>query len=533
MLIDYTEAEKKRIDAIYDKYKPAIKTLAKQIEGENDREAQTTLFKQLSDVHQQLEEDLEAFIIKAQKKHFKPIAEKGDEAILAHALGQIEPLINNIFNNAKGGQLFNVPELFGGELESYFNFSADKGIDILLAASVLLTELNLHIEALKGNTEALNALADAIIGGLKSADHINGKLTPTLEKKVKNIIIGETPQNRRKPLSNIKTYGLMNDKVNAQLLQDSTDIFQQEADGQLMLRWAIDQSGKNEEQIPVYVALTYEGEDLRIGKKLTAFDKQVYEAVGTRFYYLRREEPEAPLCITPQEIWRTMNGKNTSDKNAKPGEKQLKRICDSMHKMRFTSLVMDLSEEVKKHHYTFNDERIVKGQISTYLLKCDEVDFMTENGLKLHGFRIKEEPILYTYNRLKDRLLFVPYEMLDTSQYTSDAENVAEFKGYLLQQIQLMINAKEPGKKGNYFKRNSTILLETIYKDTGILPPEERAGETAFTSDEARKTYIRKTRKADRDKIEKILDAWTAKKWIKGYELVEKANQVKGYKIKI
>lgn len=530
MLIDYTDAEKKRIDAIYDKYTPSIKDLAKQIEGENDKEKQAALLKQLSEVHQQLDDELAAFIVKAQKKHFKPIADKGDKAILEHALGQIEPLIDNIYSNISSGKLFNVPEIFGGELDSYFK--TEKQVSMLLMASILLTELNLHIEALKGNTEALNTLNDAIITGLKNAAHIFDKLTPTLEKKIKSFIFGEPTQNRRKPLSNIKTYGLMNDKANAQLLQ-STDIFRQEADGQLTLSWEIDQSGKNEEQIPVYVTLTYEGEGLQMGKKLTAFDKQVYEAVGTRFYYLRREEPEAPLCITPQEIWRTMNGKNTSDKNAKPGEKQLKRICDSMHKMRFTSLVMDISEEVKKHHYTFNDERIIEGQISTYLLKCDEVDFTTENGLKLHGFRIKEEPILYTYNRLKDRLLFVPYEMLDTSQYTNDAENVAEFKGYLLQQIQLMINANEPGKKGKYFKRNNTILLETIYKDTGVLPPEERAGATAFTSDDARKTYIRKTRKADRDKIEKILDAWTAKKWIKGYDLVESGNQVKGYKIKI
>lgn len=533
MLIDYTAQEKKQIDAIYSKYTPDIKALADAMDAEKDKDAKQALFSKLSGLWEQVENELEVFVIKTQRKHFKPIADKGNDAVLAHALGQLDDIINYLYDSATKGQLTNVPDLIGGELDNYYkDFSADKGLEISLAASYVLTELNMHIDALKGNTEALKTLSDAIITSITTSNHVHGKLTTSLEKKIQSIVFGRDPQNRRKSLSNIKTYGLMNDKVNAQLLQDSTNIFQQEADGQLMLRWEVDQSGKNEEQIPVLVGLTYEGEGLRIGKKTTAFDKQVYEAVGTRYHYLRREDPEADLYITPQEIWRTMNGKNASDKNAKPGEKQLKRICDSIRKMQFTSLVMDITEEIKKRHYTFDDARIVKGQISTYLLKCDEVDFTTENGLKLHGFRISEEPILYTYNRIKDRLLFVPYEMLDTSNYVSDSENVAEFKGYLLQQIQLMINAREKGNNGNYFKRSNNILLETIYKDTGILTPEERANDTAFTSDNARNSYIRKTRKADREKIEKILDAWTAKKFIKGYAPITKGNKVTGYSIK-
>ena len=129
--------------------------------------------------------------------------------------------------------------------------------------------------------------------------------------------------------------------------------------------------------------------------------------------------------------------------------------------------------------------------------------------------------------------------MLDTSQYTSDSENVAEFKNYLLQQIQLMKNTAEEGKDSKRFKRSNTVLIDTIYKDTGVLPPEERIGST-YTNEAVRQKEIRRLRKADRDKIEKLLEAWKAKDWIKGYsainqkgEPLKEKQQAKGYIITI
>ena len=266
-------------------------------------------------------------------------------------------------------------------------------------------------------------------------------------------------------------------------------------------------------------------------KKITAFDKAVYEAISTRFYYWTQEAPQKPLYITPQEIWRTMNGKRSGDGKANPSKAQVKRVCESIDKMRFTHFYMDIKDEVKAYKLYFEDERINGGIIDSYLVNCTKVEFTTEKGKVLTGYRISEEPILYTYNRQKNHVLFVPYEMLDTSANTSDAENVTEFRNYLLQTVQLMKNGVAD-KTGKYFKRSTKILLSDIYKKTGIQPPEERLTGN-YANESTKQQLIRRTRKADRTKIEGILNAWVTKSWIKGYTPVKKGNSLIGYDIHI
>lgn len=387
--------------------------------------------------------------------------------------------------------------------------------------------LSRHIEAMKGLPEE-KALQDALEEIIDASPYTTNE--PIKEDAAPLLDINKLMRN---PLSDITIYGLMNDKVNAQLIQG--DFFTQEANGQLTIRFAVDQAPKNQKQAAVYMALTYEGTEGKLTKRLTAFDSAVYNAVATRFYYWQQENINSPLYITPQEIWRTMNGKKSGDGKAKPGKAQLQRICDSLDKMRFTRLYMDISEEIQAFNLYIDDDRVTERKIDTYVLNCSKVEFKTEKGNVIQGYKIGDEPILYTYNRVKKHILYVPYEMLDTSTNTSDSENVTEFRNYLLQQIQLMKNALEG--KGKYYNRNRIILLETIYRDTGILPPEERI-KGDYANETTRQQLIRRTRKADREKIEGILEAWKAKKWIRGYIILNKNNeplkekqQAKGYEI--
>ena len=196
---------------------------------------------------------------------------------------------------------------------------------------------------------------------------------------------------------------------------------------------------------------------------------------------------------------------------------------------------MDITQEIEAGYIT-PDEKITSGTIDTYLLEATKAEFTTDKGNVVQGYRLAEDPALFYYNGLKNHLLYVPYEMLDTSSYTSDSENVIEFKSYLLQQIQLMKNAAEGSKR---FKRSNVILLETIYRDTGILPPEERI-EGDYANEATRQQIIRRNRKADRQKIEGLLDAWKAKGWINGYtvlnaknEPIKEKQQAKGYSVSI
>lgn len=472
-----------------------------------------------------LTEILTNFHAEVEKARFEKIAEGGADAILANVKEQMPLIMKRERANIERAE-----KDTGQDLSKLKNFTPED------AANILLRELSLHVSAISGQEEVQQQFVALLIGYINKSKAIDGKVNEYLKKAIEEAIL--TPvrglQERRKALPAIKTYGLMNDKSVAQMIEEDGGIFQLEADGQLALRWIVDQSGKKEETFNIYIALAYEGEDLHISKKLTAFDKQVYEAVGTLFHYCRQDNPNSALYITPQDIWRTMNGKNASDTNARPSDKRIKRICDSMEKMQYTRFYMDITDEMQKRKYTFKDERITEGKIKTYLLKCDCISFKTEKGRVLEGYKITEEPILYTYNRIKDRLLYVPFEMLDTSDYISDTENVAEFKGYLMQQIQLMMNAKEAGKEGKkkgYFQRNNTILINSIYESTGIATPEERITADKYPDKKDRSNAIRKLKKQDREKIEGILTSWTVKKWIKTFKPVKEGQQIAGYEI--
>lgn len=322
----------------------------------------------------------------------------------------------------------------------------------------------------------------------------------------------------RQALPPANTFGIMNDKANTQLI--SSEAFEQEIDGQLRLTWGVNQKPGQKENPPItYIALSYEGTETKISKRMTAFDNAVYNAVSTRFYYWKLENWDKPLYITPQEIWRSMIRQNG---NARPSKRQVEQVRRSMDKMRVTLFFMDISAELEAHYITLEDERLVSGNIETYLLKADRVSFTTEKGRVVEGYRITDEPILYTYNKAKDHILWFDADLLDTSQYTSDTTNVIVFRYYLLQQIQLMKNG---------FLKSHRVLFETLYSKTGIEPPESRLKRENYSSDNSYRTKVRQEAKKDREKISGILQSWIEKNWICGYEPVKKRNAVVGFDI--
>lgn len=539
MLITFTEAELKKQAAIRDKYAPERKELAEkytallQDKSGKAKAERLKINQQQQIVIDNMVKELEDYQHQLEEERFKVIKKGGASTVIRHAAAQAPELLEWMRSSMPDASYYK-------GLEAHFLHCI--GInevrnDIIYfrssyAIAYLKQELRLHISFLKDDPDSLQQVHKAIQEAVQNAPFIDQveDAEETIEPAALNRLM-------RNPLGDITTFGLMNDKINAQLVQ--SDIFKQEPNGQLTLKFAVNQAPQKQEQVPVYMALTYEGTEGKLTKRLTSFDSAVYNAVSTRFYYWKQENGNAPLYITPQEIWRTMNGKKAGDGNAKPRDTQIKKICDSLDKMRFTHFYMDISKEIEAFNLYIDDERVTAGKIDTYVLNSSKVEFMTEKGRIVEGYRIGEEPILYTYNRVKDHLLYVPYEMLDTSSQISNSEYVPEFRNYLLQQIQLMKNAAD-NPKGKYFHRNSIILLETIYRDTGILPPEERIEGKDYKTEASRQKEVRRFRKADRQKIEGLLDAWKAKNWIKGYIVLNSKNQpikekqqAKGYNIQL
>ena len=538
MLFELTTAELKQMDAIRESYQPERTRLASALRDmqdtpEKEEERRKLLIRQQA-VLDSLQAELDGFLDVAQRKRFKEIEKDGADAIIENAKAQAPTLLENIHfitaqeykgMTAEALKSMGIGTLKAGALLVNANY----------ATQALRNELYLHIDALRDNKDGLQALLEYLIELVEASPLTdNTEITDKAQKPLK------VKRYRRNPLGDITSYGLMNDKASALLIQDP-ELFTQTPDGQLQLVWAVNQAPQKREEVPVYIALTYEGEDMKLSKKLSAEDVEVCNAVATCFYHWQQDNPQKPLYITPQEIWRRMNGKASKDGNAKPSAAQVKRICASMDKMRFTRCYIDFSKEIEAFHLSIpdEDERLTGGRIDTYVLNSSKVEFFTDKGNTVQGYRIADEPILYTYSKLKQHILYVPYEILDTSQYVSDGENVQAFKGYLMRQIQLMKNAAAEGQAGKRFKRSNIILLETIYRDTGIQPPEERlTGQSA--NETTRQQLIRRTRKADRQKLEGILDAWKAKGWITGYTVLNKDNeplrekqQARGYRIEL
>lgn len=539
MIIKFTPEERERLQAIRKSYDPEREALLLKIRDCTDKDERAQLRIQQQALFDRMDLELQAFSEQCQRERFAQIT-GGAAGIIAHAKEQAPMILEGLYNEVatyfegneediKAGKVF--VSLKQGKLYLNANY----------AAKSLQDELKLHIEALKDNKEALQELFAFIIETVEDSS-----LTDSTEITDQQQRPMEVMRFRRSPLADITKYGFMNDKANAQLIQDD-GIFQTSPNGQMQLLWNVNQAPQNMEQVPVYIALTYDGIEKGLSKKLNAYDNAVYNAVSNLYYYWHQENPQKPLYITPQEIWRTMNGKKTGgSKISNPSKAQVKKIRESIDKMRHIDFYMDISEEIKANYITLDDERLTGGYIKDYLLNCGEAGFYTEKGNTVQGYKVREEPILFTYNKAKQHILLVDYEMLDTTRYVSDSENVAEFKGYLLQQILLMKNAAE---SGNRFKRSNTILMDTIYKSTGIKTPEERLADKEKEKKEKNKEYktegsrqkeLRRFRQADRQKIEGLLDAWKAKGWIKGYTILNSKNepikerqQAKGYSIRV
>lgn len=455
-----------------------------------------------------------------EKAHFEKIAEGGPDAILANAKEQMPLIMKDAYNRVEPSK----EDITKGELKKIKLSPED-------AADLLLQELSMHINAFSGQEDMQQQFIALLIGYINKSKLIVGKVSDNLKKAIEEAVL--TPvkeenalQLRQKPI-NLKKYGLMKASAASQLLLP-TDIFQIEPNGQLRLIYEPEQNRKKENQIITYVSLSFipEDENYKINRRLTAYDKSVYQTISSLYVSNRQLYPEGPLEFTYREIYKAMAGKSLNDK-AGVSDKQLDKLRNSIRKMSITLFEMNAGEEVKKHGLKFVDPQFdTKGRCSTYLINCNETFIQCEKGHIANGIVINQTPILYVYNQAKGQVELVDHYLLDVSDKTSISENVTEFRDYLLLEIKLMKNYKEDKKA---YPRNNIISLATLYEKTGIMPPEERIKDYN-TADKAKK--IRKLRDADTDKIEAILTSWKGKGWIKNFTRTATGSDTK-YQIKL
>lgn len=356
----------------------------------------------------------------------------------------------------------------------------------------------------------------------------------SLSALVESVITGKDADLiREKPLPPLKQYQLMNTKL-ALVMQkaepDKISIKQAEKaallyDGEIpdedreLLGYAVRVSPENSKKDPVstYALLDFTKPELFSlgGKRFTAFDFAVYTAVWNKYRQHRSTSSDQfdPLIITPAELWRTMNGYDTTDgaKSHRPSDQQLDEVIASIQRWAYTRIRLNFHAEIVSKYISPPDGSGWKsGFRDDALLSATLIQFQTGKGTKLTGFKILDDPILGHYAELKGQVLTVDYGMMRLG--TSKSGQAVEIGHYLAKRISQMYSGHMDSRR---------ILFESMYEDAGIQSPEQRISGSGKGNERADQTQIRRAAQKDREKVIEILRGWIPD-YIRGFSLVTK-----------
>ena len=483
MILKYTEEQEQQIEKIREEYGKKINDIYLNVPEE---ERATQIKDILNDRGEAIKKCCDTF----EREFFEPFRGKSAE-VLRLASDQIKEILESYRDTLIDYyyRLQNMAEENGQEFkEDNCIYIADNQIFLradFIYKYIVKDDFYLLYEDLAEDPANLEKLDGIVKENIAACSWIRGEIKEQIEDTQQNYLIRESLPIVRKTL-------IPFDRLNSKIILSPNLI--EEIDGQLHFQFAIDQNGKSEKQVPTYISLTYNGDNLQINKKLKKYDMAVYDTVSSIYQAWKYEDNAKTLVITADQIYRNMNGIKDNKKKAPPNE--LKRISQSMEKMQFTAVYMDVSEEINAGFLTMPDERQKKGIIRDNLLNMTCGYVLNQKGKEIEAYQIYKEPILYTYNRYKKRILSLPIDLLDTSAYLSNSQNVVEFRQYLLYRIGLL-------KKGNL--KNEIIKIDTIYEATAIEKPADRNQQ-----------------KRDREKIEAMLTCWADKEYIKSWEQINK-----------
>ena len=187
-------------------------------------------------------------------------------------------------------------------------------------------------------------------------------------------------------------------------------------------------------------------ENVKLSKTLSAMDKRVYEAVGALFNAGNK-------VTTVSQIYKAMG--NTGNASGD----QLKKINDSITKMRSIVIYVDNSAEVKKYPnyplFTYDGHLLPFERISAYVNGS-----FTDAAIQL--FR---EPPLLTFARDRKQITTIDIKLLESP--VNKTENSIKIEDYLIRRI-------SQAKAGHGQKK---ILFETLFNNCEIT--EKKAKQRA------------------------------------------------------
>ena len=247
---------------------------------------------------------------------------------------------------------------------------------------------------------------------------------------------------------------------------------------------------KRKREVQTAVALEYIGddEDVRLSRPLSEFDLQVLNG------YIAQVAAGRTM-FTTTDVFEAVTG------SGKPTKKQVQEFTESIDRMRFNKLTVDMTQEAEAHNLV--DPETGKPwkswKVETMLVPADKITMTSPNGRVVEGYVSTREPVVYTHARMTNQIVSYPLRYLETRDAGSNTQQNLIMRAYLLKRI--LQAQKNPRMK-------RTIKYSTIYEKAGV----DKGNKTA--------------RKRANDYIEGCLKIWVDMGLITRFTIEKEARQI-------
>lgn len=280
---------------------------------------------------------------------------------------------------------------------------------------------------------------------------------------------GNPPRTILKEVTDV-TYPL--DKINSNIW----NFLNEAADGQLTFNFDTTGKGKKE-KVAVIFSINFDGLALNVSKKLSQYDKRVYIACDALW---KAGNP----VFSISQLYRAMGNTGT------PSAEQLKKLNNSLSKMRVTIISVDNHQEVDANY------KYSSFVYDAPLLPFERVTGYFGNHITEAAIALMRRPPLSEFAERRGHVTKIPHKLLQ-SPISKTEKNLA-LDDYLLERIGRM-----KGKEKNSRK----ILLSTVFKECHI----------------SEKKDIKRTP----EKLCRLLTYYQKCGWIKGFSIDEEAIKIK------
>lgn len=227
------------------------------------------------------------------------------------------------------------------------------------------------------------------------------------------------------------------DKVNSTIW----GLSEQDTAEQIMFR--AEKAGSSKE-INILYSIDFDelGDDVKITKQLTAYDKRVYIAVSALFN-------AGNSIITLTQIHYAMGY------TSRPRSSDLKNINDSITKMLGANIYISNEQEAAAYKY---DKFVYKGSLLPY----EQVEVIANGKLTESAIHIFREPPVITFAKQRKQITSIDVKLLQSPISKTDGN--LQIDDYLIERISRAKNGKQPHR----------ILYKTLYEKTNITEKKQK-----------------------------------------------------------